>query len=218
MSDIFVQLLSLLGIIVFLTSVIMHTVRRNSSLLLLYLVQSVAVVIMLLIVGLEHMSMSLFFIALVTFLVKVAAAGTFFSKLIDRKHVQASAVTYLNLPLTLVVILSLTMLIKSSIFAPIISLFPNDTQIITLALSGIFISLFLVINRRGIFSQLIGILSFENGLVVFGIIAGVEQTFAIELGILFDILLWMFISSVLVSLVYSHFGSLDTEKMRKLKD
>lgn len=218
MDLIILQLLSLLGTTVFLTSVLMHIVRRNSSRMTLYLVQSFAVAILLFMGGLQEKSLGLFFIAALTFFIKVVFAGIFFSKIIDQKQVQQTPATYLNLPTTLGVILGLTMLVRSSIFAPVLALFPVDAQLISLALAGIFISLFLVINRHGAFAQLIGILSLENGLVVFSILVGLEQAFGIEVGILFNILVWIFIASALVSLVYSHFGSFDTIKMRRLKD
>lgn len=218
MAEINLQLLSILELAIFLTAVLMHIVRRNAHLVSIYVLQSLAVVCMLLLLGISEQSTSLLMVALITFFVKVVSAPAFFTKLIGKKQLGMSATTYISLPLTLGLILGLTVLVKTGIFAPIVSLFPHASQLIAFALSGILISLFLVINRRGVFSQIMGILSFENGLVAFSTLAGLEQTFAIEMGILFDILLWIVISSVLVTLVYSHFGSLDTQDMRKLKD
>lgn len=218
MLDLNIQLLSILQLAVFLTAVLMHVVRRNSRLIWVYAAQSCAVVAMLLTLGLSHSSISLISVALITFLVKVTAAPKFFSKFIDHKQLKISTNTYLNLPVTLAIILGLTILVKSSIFAPIIALFPQDSQLMAFALSGILISMFLVINRKGVFSQLIGILSFENGLVAFSTLAGLEQTLAIEIGILFNMLLWILISSIMVTFVYVHFGSLDASRMSRLKD
>lgn len=212
------QLLSIFQLTVFLCSVLMHILRKNSSLILIYLLQSLSVALMLLILGINQGSISLILVGMITALVKVIGAPIFFSRLINRQQLAISTTTYLNTPITLGFILGLTALVQSYIFAPIISLFPQFQQLMAFSLSGILISLFLVINRRGVFSQLIGILSFENGLVAFSTLAGIEQILAVEIGVLFNILLWIVISSVLITLIYSHFGSLNTTEMNKLKD
>lgn len=218
MSNIYLQLLSIFVLTIFLAGILMHIVKRSSSLILIYLLQSLAVTAMLFCLGLYQSSLSLIYVSILTFLVKIIGATLLFSKIIDKKKLSAPTTTYLNTPITLGIILGLTILVKSSIFAPIVSLFPSFSQLIAFSLSGILISLFLIINRRGVFSQLIGILSSENGLIAFASIAGIEQILTVEIGILFNILLWIVISSVLVTLIYRHFGSLNTTEMIKLKD
>lgn len=218
MENINFTLLIIFELGIFLSTILMHLARRNSTLLVLYAFQSIIVALMILVVGLNTLSMSLGVIALLTFLVKVVAAPRFFTKYIGFKQLEISTTSYLNTPITLGIILGLTIFVKSSIFSPIISIFPETNQGITMALAGILTSLFLVINRRGIFPQLIGILSFENELVAFGILAGLEQTLVIEIGILFDLLLWIIIASVLVTFIYSHFGSVNSEQLNRLKD
>lgn len=218
MFDLNIQLLSIFVLVVFLSAILMHIVRRNSSLVLIYGLQSSAIVSILINLGIHNHSSSLTIVGLITLLVKVILAPIFFSKLIRNKKLSTSATTYLNLPITLGLILLLIIFVKSSILAPLISLFPSFSQLISLSLSGILISWLLVINRRGVFSQIIGILSFENGLVAFATLSGIEQTLTIELGILFDILLWIVVSSVLITLVFSHFGTFNTTEMNQLKD
>lgn len=218
MSNIYLQLLSIFVLTIFLADILMHIVKRSSNLILAYQLQSLAVTAMLFILGLNQSSLSLIYISILTFLVKIIGATLLFSKIIDKKKLNTPTTTYLNKPITLGIILGLTILVKSNIFAPIVSLSPNSAQLIAFSISGIFVSLFLIINRRGVFSQLIGILSLENGLIAFASIAGIEQILTIEIGILFDILLWIVISSVLVTLIYNHFGSLNTAEMVKLKD
>lgn len=203
---------------IFLAAISMHIARKNSTLILLYTFQSVAVSFMLLFVGLKEASLSLTVIAILTFLVKVIGTPKFFSRTIGKEQLNIVTSSYLSLPITLGIILALTILVKSSIFAPLVSIFPNTSQAIALALSGILSSFFLIINKRGVFPQLIGILSFENEMVAFGVLVGLEQALAIEIGILFDILLWIIIASVLVKFIYSHFGSLNTKGLNRLKD
>lgn len=214
------QLLSILVLTVFLSSIMLHIARRNSTTILIYILQSSAVSAVLLLFGIGHnpLSLSLIFLAGLNFLVKSILAPIFFSKLITKKQLATSTTAYLNLPITLAVILGLTVIARSGIFAPIVSLSPLATQLTIFSLSGILISLFLTVNKKAVFSQLIGILSFENGLVTFAVLVGIEQTLAVEIGILFNITLWIVISSLLVKMIYSHFGSLNTNAINQLKD
>lgn len=211
------QLLSLFELTIFISVVLMHLVRRNSHLVMVYALQSFAVSGMLMLFGIKDGSSSLIIVALVTFIIKVVVGPVFFTKLINRKKLNITADTYLNFPLTLATVLGLTILAKSDIFTPVISLFPQDPRFVAFSIAGILISMFLIINRRGVFSQLTGILSFENNMVALAVLAGIEQTLAIEIGILVNILIWIVISGVLVTLVYTHFGSLDTKEMNRLK-
>jgi len=67
-------------------------------------------------------------------------------------------------------------------------------------------------------SQIIGILSFENSIVVFAVFANLEQSAALQLGIVFDIFIWIMIASVFISMLYKHFGTLNVSSMKNLKD
>jgi hydrogenase-4 membrane subunit HyfE len=211
-------ILIVLGMAVFIAAVFMHIARKNSSLISAYTFQSIAISLMLLFVGFNIGSMGLMITAAFTLLVKAIGAPRFLSRFIGKEQLNISTNSYLSLPITLVIILGLTILVKSYVFMPLVTILPGTSEGITLAISGIFVSLFLAINRRGVFPQLTGILSFENEMVAFGLLAGVEQSLVIEMGILFDILLWIIIASVLITLVFSHFGSLTTTEMNKLKD
>lgn len=214
------QLLPIFVLTVFICSIMLHIARRNSTTVLIYILQSAAVSLMLLVVGISGspQTFSLISIAVLTFLIKSIGAPVFFSKLISKKQLSISTATYLNLPITLAIILGLTVLVRSGVFAPIVSLFPATPQLIIFSLSGIFISMFLMINKKTVFSQLIGILSFENGMVAFTLLAGIEHTLATEIGILFDLTLWIVVSSILVKMIYTHFGSLNTSTINRLKE
>jgi hydrogenase-4 membrane subunit HyfE len=52
---------------------------------------------------------------------------------------------------------------------------------------------------------------------MFAALAGLEQSPVLQLGIVFDITVWFVISTMFVSMIYRHFGSLDVTNMKKLK-
>lgn len=215
MSTIFLQFL--LGVI-FLTIVFLHIAKKNFGAAIAYGIQSLAVVLILINSFLETGTISLLFIIILEFIVKVVLAPIFFIRLIKKNELKFLVSTYLNTPLTLIVIAVLTAIAHSQKLVPLTGIIMANQELLALALSAIFLSLFLIVNRRGALSQIAGVLSFENSIVAFGVFAGLEQSAALQVGIIFDIIIWLIIATVFASMLYKHFGSLDVTSMRHLKD
>ena len=204
--------------VVFLTLVFLHLARKNSGVLTAYGLQSLAIVLLLFASLAETHSLSLLLVALFTLLVKVILAPLFFGRLIARHRLTFSASTYLNTPLTLIIISVLTATAYSQKLLPLTSIIPDHQALLALAFSSLLLSLFLIVNRKGALSQIVGILSLENSIVAFVIFSGLEQSPSLQLGIIFDIFVWLIIATVFVSMVYRHFSSLDVTAMKNLKD
>lgn len=204
--------------IIFTASVLLHLVRRNIDAVYCYALESFGVVLLLLRSWYTSRSSTLLALILLTFIIKVIFAPYFFSRFVKRHQVVFSSTTYLKIPLTLIVLTLLTAFAESSTFVPLSAIRPEYGGAITLSLAIMFSSVFLLVNRKGALAQLLGILSLENAIVTFAIFAGLEQSFALQLGILFDIFVWLTISVSLASMIYRHFGSLDVSSMNTLID
>ena len=139
-------------------------------------------------------------------------------KLIKKHNLKFLLKKYVSLPVTLIIVAILTLFAHSKVFEPLVNNIPANGQFLSLALSAFFISFFLIINSKGAISQIISVLSFENSIVIFAFFAGLEQTFALQIGILFDIFIWIIVATVFISMIYKHFGSFDVTKMKELKD
>jgi hydrogenase-4 component E len=153
-----------------------------------------------------------------TLLIKVILAPIFFIRLIKKNALAFSVSTYLNTPLTLITIFILTSFAHSQTFLPLINIIPDNRALLSLALSSIFLSSLLIINRKGALSQILGILSLENSILAFIILAGLEQSPALQLGVIFNIFIWIIIATVFVTMMYKHFGTLNVTSMKKLKE
>lgn len=207
----------LLGII-FLTIVFLHSAKKNFGAVIAYGLQSSVIVIFIAGSFFETGQASFLFIGFLILLVKVIIAPIFFTRLIKQHKLTYSVSTYLNMPLTLIVIAVITAAAYSQKFAPLTGIASANQPLLKLALAAIFLSLFLIINRKGALSQIIGILSLENSIVAFAVFAGLEQSSSLQIGILFDIFIWLIIATVFISMIYKHFGSLDVTAMKHLKD
>ncbi len=209
METILPQIIFTLSMGIFLLAIFMHVVRQNTTLVNLYLVQSLALSFLLILFAMQNNEQILFLTAFLTIVIKVILAPAFFYRLINKEEVHFTSSAYLSTPLTLISIMAITGFayspILNSLHAPLI-------------VSSIFISLFLIINRKGALSQIIGVLSLENGIVLLAALLQLRQSFILELGITFDIVIWILIAAIFITMLHKQFGSIDISKMNKLKE
>lgn len=216
MTNLFI-LQVLLGVI-FLSIILLHLVKKNFEAAAIYCIQSLAISLMLLNSFFATNNITLLFVVALTMIVKVVLAPVFFNRLIQEHKETFSSSTYLNTPFTVIVIALLIAITHSHKLSPLMNIVPAHNALLSLALGAIFMSLFLIINRKGALSQAVGMLSLENSIVAFGILAGLEQSPMLQIGIMFDIFVWLMIAVVFLAMIHRHFGSLDTSLMKNLKD
>ncbi len=205
--------------LVFTSVIFMHLSKKSSFVVSLYAVQSFIITVFLFSAAVNKASLSLIIIACLVFAVKVVAVPYFFRKLIKRHQLMFSASTYLSEPLTLAVLAIIAALTHSRLFRPLAALSVENADALFLAAAAMLISVFLLINRKGVLSQMVGILSLENAIVSFAFLAGLEESPGLQLGIIFDIAIWMAIASIFASMIYRKFGSLDaTTLLRNLTE
>ena len=218
MSHLNEQTLLTFAIIIFSMAGFLHFTRKNTSAIQLYMIQSSAVAVLLAASAFDRFTPLLIVAIVATLTVKIVIAPYFFYGLVKRHELKFSVSTYLNTPAALTVIAVLLILTQSDFFSPLAGLAPGGEKLLRLSFATILISLFLSINRRGALSQVLGILSLENGIVSFALFAGLEESPGFQLGITFNILIWVIIATVFTSMIFSKFGSLDVTSMKKLKD
>jgi len=210
--------LQFLSEIILLSVIFLLIMKKNLSAVSFYGLQSLVVVIILLNSFFETKDLLMLLVIFIMFIVKVIIAPLFFIRLIKKYALSFSVSTYLSTPITLIIITVLIFIAHSNKLIPLTSIVPDHQVLLSLVLSTMFLSLFLIVNRKGALSQIIGILSFENSIVVFAVFANLEQSASLQLGIIFDIFIWIMIASIFVSMLYKHFGTLNVSSMKKLKD
>lgn len=204
--------------VMFLTVVFLHLTKKNFIAAIAYGVQSSVIVVVLLHTFWGTDNIYLLFVILLTLAIKVILAPLFFIRLVRKHALMFTVSTYLNTPLTIIIIAALTFAANSQKFVPLTRIVPVNQSLLSVALATIFLSLFLIINRKGALSQIIGVLSLENGIVAFAIFAGLEQSPGLQAGVMFNIFVWVIIATIFVSMIYENFGTLDVTTMKNLKD
>lgn len=203
--------------LLFASVLLMHLVKRNTSIVFLYMAQSFIVVFALFFSFLKEAAIPLLIVVLATFVVKIIVAPYFFFNLIKKHRLYFEVSTYLNVPITLIVLV-LLFAFSNNFLAVFTTISETNQQSLVIAFAMMLVSLFLIINRKGALSQMAGILSLENSIVSFAYIADLEATGGPQIGILFDIAVWIVIAAIFASMVYRHFGSLDVSAMHHLKE
>ena len=76
---------------------------------------------------------------------------------------------------------------------------------------------FLVLTtRRKAISQVTGYLMLENGIYVFGLL--LYQSMAVEVGVLLDLVVGIFVMGIVLNHIQREFSSLDTERLSRLRE
>lgn len=204
--------------IFFITTVSLHIGKKIFGAAMAYSVQSFVIVLLIAGSFVQTGSIALLFVALLVLVTKVILTPILITRAMKKSGLKFLMDTYVNIPMTLVIIAVITAVAHSSLFAPLVSIIPANKELLSLSLSTILISFFLIVNHKGAISQIIGVLSLENSIVAFVFFAGLEQSLSLQIGIMFDIVIWIIIATVFASMIYRHFGSLDVTEMEHLKD
>jgi len=100
--------------------------------------------------------------------------------------------------------LEMPMLISSGILVPV-------------ALSMMFTGLFLVIARRTAINQVIGYLVLENGIYAFSLAAASQIPFLVEIGVLMDMFVAVFVMGIAIYRINLEFDHIDSEQLTRLR-
>ena len=79
------------------------------------------------------------------------------------------------------------------------------------------VGLFLIVSRRNALIQVVGYLVIENGIFVFGAITVVETPLLVELGVLLDAFVAVFVMGIAVFHISREFGMADAHQLNTLR-
>jgi hydrogenase-4 component E len=89
---------------------------------------------------------------------------------------------------------------------------------VPVALFTMLAGLFLVVARRQALMQVLGYLVMENGVYVFGVSLVQGTPMLVELGVLLDVFVAVFVMGIAIFHISREFDHIDTERLRALKD
>ncbi|MFA5239562.1 MAG: NADH-quinone oxidoreductase subunit K [Phycisphaerae bacterium] len=89
--------------------------------------------------------------------------------------------------------------------------------IVPVAFFTIMSGLFLIISRKKALTQVLGYLVMENGIYTFGVALVEKQPILVELGILLDVFVAVFVMGIAMFHINREFDHIDTDQLSRLK-
>lgn len=164
--------------------------------------------------GLEH----IYVVAALTIVLKVLVIPRALIYVMERIKVEREVEPLVNIPSSLLISGALAIL-AYYITEPIISSGTVITRnVLALSLAVVLIGFFIMISRRKALTQVIGLLTMENGLFMAAISTTYGMPLIVELGIFFDVLIAVLIMGIFAFRINRTFETLDTTFLRRLRD
>jgi hydrogenase-4 component E len=95
---------------------------------------------------------------------------------------------------------------------------PGAPLLVTVSLFTIWTGLFLIVARRKAVTQALGYLVFENGIYGFGIAVASEAPLLVELGVLLDLLVAVFVMGIIIFHIQRDFAHIDVDRLALLRE
>ncbi len=95
---------------------------------------------------------------------------------------------------------------------------PVSNLVIPVSLSTILTGFLLLTTRVKAITQVIGYLILENGIYIFGMLLLAAVPFLVELGILLDLFVGIFVVSIIIHHINQTFSSMDTRQLTALRE
>jgi hydrogenase-4 component E len=90
--------------------------------------------------------------------------------------------------------------------------------LVPVALFTIMVGLFMIVARRKAITQVLGYLAIENGIFAFGLAFAEKEPLLVEMGILLDAFMAVFVMGIMVYQINREFDHIDADRLSELKD
>jgi hydrogenase-4 component E len=161
-----------------------------------------------------------FIAAALTLIIKACLVPVLLERLIVRIGIQHEIEPILNVPLSILISGCLTLvayIVGASFYHPETGAGTLGHNTLSVAISVFLIGFFMMINRRKALSQVLALLSLENGVFLAAICLTYGMPLIVEMGVFFDVLVAVMVLAILVYQIGGSFESMDVSKMRRLR-
>jgi len=160
--------------------------------------------------------------AALTLVFKAILLPVILQRLVTRMDIRREIEPFVNVPVSVIVCGLLTLL--AYIVAEPLQERPGITTAASLgrntlpvAIALFLIGFFMMVSRRKALTQVLALLSLENGLFLAGISLTYGMPLIIELGIFFDVLVAILILAILIYRIRETFDSMDVSRLSRLR-
>jgi hydrogenase-4 component E len=207
-------------VFVLLTNLALLSTRRPSWCIWQVAAEGAVLGLLPLLVGTEGPTMRLLLVAAIT----LALKGVMFPKLLFRS-LRTANVRHESMPIvgyTASMVLGIVIVVVSFSLTEHFPL-PEGFQAVSdlvmpVALSTLLCGLLMIVIRRQALMQVVGYLVLENGIFVFGVGLAHEEPLLIEMGILLDVFVAVFVMGIAMFHISRTFDHIDVGQLSELRD
>ena len=159
--------------------------------------------------------------AVLTIAVKAIAIPVVLSRIIERIQVRKEIDFSINITVSLLLCGGMVIL-ADSVAQSILEAQPADapavSRVLSVSIAMMLIGLFIMTTRKQAITQIVGLLTMENGVFLSGLSITYGMPLIVEVGIFFDILVAVLILGVFVFRINRTFESISIDSLRSLRD
>jgi hydrogenase-4 component E len=159
---------------------------------------------------------NLIFILLETIVFKTITVPYFLKYVIEKNDITREAEPYVPNFVSLIVITFI--IVITFLLANTITDIHLKKIYFVVALSSLFSGLYIIATRKKIITHVMGYLVIENGVFILSLAVGNEMPMLVNLGILLDIFVSVFLLGIFVNKVGDVLKDVDVDQLRNLKD
>ena len=181
----------------------------------LFAIQSLLLAGIAAVMAYNHNASHVYMIAVLTIIGKVIFLPWLLNRLVQRIQIHQEIEPLLNAPTSMLICGGLTLL-GYVVARPFTSLDRLGNNTLAIALTLLLTGFFLMINRRKALTQVLALLTVENGVMLAAVaLTSYGMPLVVELGIFFDVLVAVMVLGILVYRIRENFDSMDTSKLNQ---
>jgi hydrogenase-4 component E len=183
----------------------------------LFALQSLLLAGIAAVVGWAYDAWHVYVIAALTIIGKVLFLPWRLERLVRQIKIEQEIHPFLNMPASMLICGALTVL-AYVVARPITSLERLGSNTLAVAVALLLTGFFLMINRRKAITQVLALLTMENGVMLAAIaLTTYGMPLVVEIGIFFDVVVAVMVLGILVFRIRETFASMDVSKLNELK-
>lgn len=216
-TDIGSQIVTLMAALMLVVQLLMIAQRMLLTNIRLFAGQSLLLAAIAAVVAYYHSASHVYIVALLTLVGKVLFLPWLLNRLVHRIEIHQEIEPLFNPPTSMLICGGLTLL-GCVVGRPFMSLERLGNNTLPVALTLVLTGIFLMINRRKALTQVLALLTVENGVMLAAVaLTTYGMPLVVELGIFFDVLVAVMVLGILVYRIRENFASMDTSKLNQLK-
>jgi len=216
-TDLSSQVITLMAALMLVVQLLMIAQRMLLTNIRLFAIQSLLLAAIAAVLAHHYNASHVYVVAVLTLIGKVIFLPWLLNRLVRRIQIHEEIEPLLNAPTSMLLCGGLTLL-GYVVARPFTSLERVGNNTLGIALTLLLTGFFLMINHRKALTQVLALLTVENGVMLAAIaLTTYGMPLVVELGIFFDVLVAVMVLGILVYRIRENFASMDTSKLNQLK-